>query len=75
MVCTTARRPRHDNNVTRAQQDRDWRNVARETTDEEDCGVSEAGNGPQLVDGKRKGGEAHEIETRGEVAQISERST
>jgi hypothetical protein len=48
MVCATAHRSGHDNDIARAQQDRNWYDVARETTDEKDCGVSEASHGPKI---------------------------
>jgi len=41
VVCATAYRSGHDDDIARAQQDRNWRDITRETTHEEDCGVSE----------------------------------
>jgi hypothetical protein len=76
MVCAAAGRTGHDDDVTRTQQDGDGRDIAREATNKEDCGVSET-NGPDVKKdrGTWKEGKAYEIDTRGEVAQISERST
>jgi hypothetical protein len=42
VVCASARRPGHDDDVTRTQQDGDGHNIARKAPNEEDCGIAEA---------------------------------
>ena len=54
MVSAAARRSGHHDDVARAEQNRDWRDVARETTNEEDCSVSET-NGVSLDHGEMEG--------------------
>ena len=47
MVCAPACRTRHDDDITRTQQDGDGCDIAREAANEEDCSVAEA-DGPYV---------------------------
>ncbi|KAI0294916.1 hypothetical protein B0F90DRAFT_1887472 [Multifurca ochricompacta] len=74
-VCAPACRARYHDDITGAQQNRDWRDVACEATNKKDSGIAEAVDGTLVNTRGDEKSEAYEIEASGEVAQSLEWST
>ncbi|KAI0294864.1 hypothetical protein B0F90DRAFT_1887678 [Multifurca ochricompacta] len=74
-VCAPACRARYHDDITGAQQNRDWCDVACEATNKKDSGIAEAVDGTLVNTRGDEKSEAYEIEASGEVAQSLERST
>jgi len=75
MICSSAARPGHNDDVAGTKHDRNWIHISGDPPNEKDSGISQPVKKKSESLHVEKKSRYYEMDTKGEVAQTSERST